>query len=339
MELTARKMRILQAIVDDYIASGIPVGSRTISKLWGGEISPATIRNEMSDLYEMGYLRQPHTSAGRIPSEKAYRFYVDRMLQVPPLSRGETARLKEYLTGRTDQVGEVIHSTARLLSEATQYASIGMAPTLEQVKIRQIRLVPVSENRALAVIVTDKGFVNDLFLKLPGGVEDRELDMISNALTVRMRGRSTMELPQVAEELVQELHANRRVFSSLIDALRESDRSPNTRGVVFDGGQNLFLYPEFNDQERVHSLMTALQTRDTVVDLLQRGGGELSVKITIGMESGIDDLYDTSVVTATYAIEGQPLGTFGVIGPMRMDYRRVIAVMRQINQVWNEILR
>ena len=338
MELTARKMRILQAIVDDYIASGIPVGSRTISKLWGGELSPATIRNEMSDLYDMGYLKQPHTSAGRIPSEKAYRFYVDRLLEVPPLSPVETARLKEYFDDRVDQVGEIISATARLLAKSTQYASIAMAPSIKQVTIRQIRLVPVSSNRALAIIVTDMGFVNDLFLPIPDGMEDRELDMISNALTARLRGRTTADLPQVAEQLVQELHANSAVFRSLLDALRAGDHSPNTRGVVFDGAQNLFLYPEFQDHERVHNLLTTLQTRDTVVDLLNRAG-KLSVNISIGMESGIDDLYDTSVVTATYAVEGKPLGTFGVVGPMRMDYRRVVAVMSQINQVLNELLR
>ena len=337
MELSERKIRILKAIVDDYIASGIPVGSRTISKLWGGEFSPATIRNEMSDLFEMGYLNQPHTSSGRVPSQKAYRYYVDRMLHVPGVDQREMEQIKRYFTSRMDQIGEIISVTAKTLSASTNYVSIAMAPELRNVLIKQIRLVPVTRGRALVVIVTNMGFVNDLFINIPEDVDDSSLDMISNALTSLMEGKSVAELQKTAQGMMEEMQYHGKVFESLIEVISASENAVPAKSIVFDGAQNLFRYPEFTDVERAKSILTALQTQDTIYDILNRAN-QLSLSISIGMENGREDLNDVSVVTATYSVDGQQVGSFGVIGPMRMNYPRVVSIMQSLGSFFIDFL-
>jgi len=337
VELSERKIRILKAIVDDYIASGIPVGSRTISKLWGGEFSPATIRNEMSDLYEMGYLNQPHTSSGRIPSQKAYRYYVDRMLHAPVVDAEELKQLKGYFNSRLDQIGEIIAATAKTLSVSTNYVSIAMAPELKNVLIKQIRLVPVTRGRALCVIVTNMGYVNDLIISIPDDVDDSSLDMISNALTSVMQGKSAMELPQVASSMMEEMRYHGAVFQSLMDSISNAEKALPAKSIVFDGAQNLFRYPEFTDVERAKSILTALQTQDTIYSILNRAD-QLNLSISIGMENGRDDLSDVSVVTASYSVDGQQVGSFGVIGPMRMNYRRVVSIMENLGTLFMDVL-
>ena len=173
MDLSERKLRILQAIVDDYIVSGMPIGSRTISRMWGGRYSPATIRNEMSDLEEMGYLEQPHTSAGRVPSDAAYRLHVDRFLQVPKLSHEEAEKIRGYLQSSLGHMDDVITTTARVLSETTDYVAMVLPPQTRNIRYQQIRLIPVTRGRALAVFVTDGGLVKDVLIPIPEEMDER----------------------------------------------------------------------------------------------------------------------------------------------------------------------
>ena len=180
MQLDERKFMILKAIIDDYVLTGMPVGSRTISRKSGVGFSPATIRNEMSDLEELGYLDQPHTSAGRVPSHKAYRLYVDRLLQVGNLSPEETKKIQAHLRERTSQVQEVIRSAAQVLSDATHYTSVIVAPQAQALRIRRVQLVPITENTALLVIVTNAGIVKDAVVRVPGELSAEHLHAISN---------------------------------------------------------------------------------------------------------------------------------------------------------------
>ena len=179
LNLNDRKIRIILAIVDDYIASAAPIGSRTISRMWNGELSPATIRNEMSDLEQMGYLMQPHTSAGRNPSDLAYRLYVDRFLRVPGISKKEAESIRGYFSGRMREVDEVIAATARALSEMTDYVAMILPPQLQRVTFSQIRLIPLSAGRALAVLVTGEGIVKDLIIDIPIDMDERHLERVS----------------------------------------------------------------------------------------------------------------------------------------------------------------
>ncbi len=337
MELNERKLKILQAVVDDYIASGMPIGSRTISRMWDGKLSAATIRNEMSDLEEMGFLEQPHTSAGRIPSDRAYRLYVDQFLRVPQLSEAETARIRQYFHHRMRAVDDVIGITARALSEMTDYVSMVMTPQISRVTFQSIRLIPVTRGRALAVFVTSEGIVRNVMLDVPEEMDERHLDLISNALTEHMRGRSMDKLVQVVHALQSQMHDHEAVFSSLLQSLAQSQKSNMARSIVFDGTQNLFKHSEYANIERAQAVLAAMDTRELFYNMLNKAQ-DMEVTISIGKENEYEPLQDASIVTATYTIGGKSVGSFGVIGPTRMNYARVLAIVETISRAVGDIL-
>lgn len=337
MELSERKIRILKAIVDDYIASGIPVGSRTISKLWGGEFSPATIRNEMSDLEELGYLDQPHTSAGRVPSHKAYRLYVDRLLQVGNLSPEETKKIQAHLRERTSQVQEVIRSAAQVLSDATHYTSVIVAPQAQALRIRRVQLVPITENTALLVIVTNAGIVKDAVVRVPGELSAEHLHAISNLLTDQLADRPIDQVRQRFRVLIHQLGEHRRLLANVMNVMETSIVEPSESDVVVGGSANLLSYPEYSDIEKARNFLAVLDSKETLARLLgSRGGVEFTIRI--GSENEAPEFQDCSVVTATYHIGSGTSGTLGIIGPTRMDYQRVIAVMKTLKYAMNELL-
>ena len=212
MQMDERKFLILQAIIDDYITTAMPVGSRTISRKSGVGFSPATIRNEMSDLEELGYLDQPHTSAGRVPSNKAYRLYVDRLMKVGKLSNDERERMHDYMQARSAQVDGVIRSAAQVLADATQYTSVIVAPQLGRLRIRHIQLVPVAECTALMIIVTNLGIVKDAVIRIPEGLDADDLYSISRMLTERLANKSLDAVRQTFSELLRDADNNRKLM-------------------------------------------------------------------------------------------------------------------------------
>ncbi|MBQ9989057.1 MAG: heat-inducible transcription repressor HrcA [Clostridia bacterium] len=335
MELSERKLKILLAIVDDYIATGTPIGSRTLSRMWGGAYSPATIRNEMSDLEEMGLLQQPHTSAGRIPSDLAYRLYVDRFLNVPRLTDQEAQTIRSYYRFRMGEIEDVMAATAHVLSQMTDYVGMILAPQLDNVTVSQIRVIPVTRGRALAVLVTSEGIVKDMFFQIPPNMDDRHLEMMSNALTDLMRGKSLDEFSVACEKLKEELGVGAEVFDALLGTVRKS--TAPVRSVVFDGHQNLFKHPEYSNVERARTFLATIDSRDVFYNMLSQTNN-MEITISIGRENEHESLQDSSVVTATYRIGGHSVGSFGVVGPTRMDYARVLSVMEQISAALNEIL-
>ena len=219
MQLDERKFMILKAIIDDYVLTGMPVGSRTISRKSGVGFSPATIRNEMSDLEELGYLDQPHTSAGRVPSHKAYRLYVDRLLQVGNLSPEETKKIQAHLRERTSQVQEVIRSAAQVLSDATHYTSVIVAPQAQALRIRRVQLVPITENTALLVIVTNAGIVKDAVVRVPGELSAEHLHAISNLLTDQLADRPIDQVRQRFRVLIHQLGEHRRLLANVMNVM------------------------------------------------------------------------------------------------------------------------
>lgn len=337
MDLSERKLRILQAIVDDYIVSGMPIGSRTISRMWGGRYSPATIRNEMSDLEEMGYLEQPHTSAGRVPSDAAYRLHVDRFLQVPKLSGEEAEKIRGYLQSSLGHMDDVITTTARVLSETTDYVAMVLPPQTRNIRYQQIRLIPVTRGRALAVFVTDGGLVKDVLIPIPEEMDERYLETVSNALTEQMRGKTIQDLPQVVERLRGQVKNGEGVFRSLIESVRHQNQSQKMRSIVFDGTKNLFKHQEYNNLERAQNFLAAMDTRELFYDMLSQAQ-QTQIHISIGSENEDESLKDSSIVTATYSVGGQQCGSFGVIGPTRMNYARVLAIMNYLTQCMDQML-
>ena len=337
MELDARKLGILKAIIDEYILSASPVGSRAISKLEEFSLSSATIRNEMADLEELGYLEQPHTSAGRIPSDKAYRLYVDQMMQKAALSDDEVKLIRAHLTGKLDEVETVMKQTAQALSAVTHYTAMIMPPMLAANRLRHIQIVPLREGRALVVVVTTAGFARDAVIRVPESVKADELERISRTLTERFRD---CRMDQVGERILQEMGAElgeRRTFlSSLVEAI-EKKIEPDTPNVQLSGATNMLHFPEYSDMNKAKMFLAAVEGRNTLYELLKRAS-RLEFTVTIGGENESEMLKDCSVVTATYRIGEEPMGSFGIIGPTRMHYGKVMSVLEYMRRCLNEML-
>lgn len=232
MKLDERKFLILQAIIDDYITTAVPVGSRTISRKAGVGFSPATIRNEMSDLEELGYLDQPHTSAGRIPSYKAYRLYVDRLLKVGKLSDEDARRIQGHIDRRTGQIEEVIRNAAQVLSDMTQYTSLVMPPQSNTLRINRVQLVQVNDNTALMIVVTNAGIVKDTVIRIPEEMHADHLYSISKMLTEMLKDRPMHEVRAEFAAMFRDMQSHRRLFANVLDVLENElreDRSGTRR--------------------------------------------------------------------------------------------------------------
>ncbi|MDR0840195.1 MAG: heat-inducible transcriptional repressor HrcA [Christensenellaceae bacterium] len=337
MALDMRKMRILQAIIDDYILTASPVGSRTISKLPGIALSSATIRNEMSDLEEMGYLEQPHTSAGRIPSEKAYRLYVNSIMRQAALLEEEKRFIQDCYSSTLDKVDEVVKQTAWVLSSMTKYTSMVLTPQLQAVKIRHIQLVPVGEGRALVVVVTDAGITRDSLINVPLGMTPSQLERISHILTERLRNCTVRDIRAVhIPELQAELQGQREFLDASLETLQKSmDAGPD--GVQLSGATNMLSYPEYSDMGKARAFLNAIETRDVLYSLLNEATN-VEFSITIGAENKSAPMQDCSVVTATYKVGDTSMGSLGVIGPVRMNYGRVLALMNHIGKSLSAVL-
>ena len=338
MELDQRKLQILRAIIDEYILSASPVGSKTISR--SGELnwSPATIRNEMADLEALGYLAHPHTSAGRIPSDKAYRLYVDNMLSHAALSDTEMQMLKSYYRDRINGIESVLHSTAQALSEITHYTAVVMMPDMAANRLRHLQLVPLAEGKALSVVVTDAGVARDAVIDIPADMTPDELESLSRTITQRCYNcRMTTVADVLTREIGAELHSRGDFLKTLLSRISESSQS-GTNMVAFSGARNMLQYPEYNDVSKAKSFLATVEQRDSIYQMLKKAS-DMEFTITIGSENEQEGLQDCSVVTATYRVNDVPFGTFGIIGPTRMDYNRVVSVLQGVQTNLTAILQ
>ncbi len=337
MRMDDRKFLILQAIIDDYIMTAVPVGSRTISRKSGVGFSPATIRNEMSDLEELGYLAQPHTSAGRVPSAKAYRLYVDRLMKSVDVSEEEAGRIHDHLNHRTAQVEEVIREAAQALSDVTRYTAVVAAPRLDGMTVRRIQLVPVTETSALMIVVTSAGMVKDHVIPVPAGVEPDHLYAISKMLTAQLAGHPLSDARELLIGVFAGLTEHRQLMSSVIRALDQQAQEEGVSSLVVGGRSNLLSYPEYSDVEKAKNFLAVLESHEKLAPLLsQTGGVEFAVRI--GPEINIPEFADCSVVTATYRVGNNTTGTMGIIGPTRMNYARVVSVLNYMGKTISSLL-
>lgn len=331
MEIGDRKLRILQAIIDDYILTGVPVGSRTISKKYDMGLSSATIRNEMSDLEELGYLDQPHVSAGRIPSTKAYRLYVDSLMRTGKISDDTEESIRDHFSGRISQMEEVIDHAAQVISNLTHYTSVVLPPKGSQPRLRTIQLVPVSSGVALAVIVTDSGIIRDNVIRIGMEMDDDTLYNISRALTEELRGLSLQEVCETIPRLIERMRGNDEILQGLYGYLSSDRQRARAAHVAVGGTSNLLAYPEYSDVDKARNFLSLLETRDKLADII-RGSGEMAFTVRIGPETGIPEMADCSIVTATYSTQAGQQGTLGVIGPTRMRYSRVFSILNAMGR-------
>ena len=338
MERLDRKYRILQAIIDDYILTALPVGSRTISRKYEQKLSSATIRNEMSDLEELGYLDSPHTSAGRIPSYKAYRLYVDQMLTPAALTAEEKAFIGQCFDRRAHQVEELSMRIAKALSSMTHYTTAVMtsSPRSEQ-ELSHLQLVPVSDRRALLILVTRSGSVRQSVLSLRSGIEPDELYTVSRVLSQWLSGVRLSELPARLAELAGRGSGGVDAVVQAMSEQQPEETASDVSTLVVGGRSNLLNFPEYSDVDKARSLLSVLETREKVVSLLSNRG-EMEISVRIGPETGMEETKDCSIVSASYRMSDGRVNTIGLIGPTRMQYGRVLAVLGQVGRSLTELL-
>ena len=337
MDLIDRKYRILQAIIDEYILTALPVGSRTISRKYEQKLSSATIRNEMSDLEELGYLDSPHTSAGRVPSNKAYRLYVDQMLRPMPLSVEETAFINHCLDRRVHQVEDLSMRVAKTLSNMTHYTAAVMTrtPRNEQV-LSHLQLVPVADRRVLLILVTRSGTVKQSVLDIGMNAAPDDLYTVSKLLSQQLEGMRLSELPAA----LMRLGGGESGINAIVRALAGQQMAESQSDIVslaVGGRSNLLNFPEYSDVDKAKALLSVLETREKVVSLLG-DQGEMEISVRIGPETGLEETKDCSIVTASYRFSDGRVNTIGLIGPTRMQYGKALSVLSQVGRSLNMLL-
>jgi len=338
MELNERKLSILKAVIDDYIITGLPVGSRTLSKKNMFALSSATIRNEMADLEELGFLEQPHTSAGRIPSNQAYRFYVDRLMKVSKLTPAEANKIRGYFETRISEIEQVMERAAQALSDTTHHISMVLKPQLKKSLIKRIQLVKITERKAILLVITSAGLVKDTVIVVPEGITADFLEVVSNLLTEKFSGKTLEEAEKdMLLRIESQSTLNREFVADVLSVIENSVEPQGEQGIVLGGTQNIIDFPGFMSVEKARNLVTLLETKDMLYGLMKKAT-ELEFSITIGKENEAAELADMSVVTATYKIAGKTLGSFGVIGPTRMDYAKIVSILGHVSSSLNSIL-
>jgi heat-inducible transcriptional repressor len=333
-----RKSKILHAIIEDYVATAEPVGSRTIARKYNLGVSPATIRNEMSDLEELGYLEQPHTSAGRIPSDRGYRYYVDCLMQQRDVSPSDNELIRRTFERKVREIDTLVRETARLLSETTHLTSVVSGPQIEKASFKELRLVPLAGDKAVLIYITDSGFIENQVLDLPVEVTMLELQRVSDVLNEQLKGQRVETLSRGA---IQALHRELNQYGALLEqALHFLDQRMDVgdRQRLYLGGTTHMLnQPEFRDVDKLRSLLTMLEHEDVLANVLEAGSTEVDrVNIQIGEEIRVRELADCSVISATYRLGDQVVGRMGVIGPKRMEYARVVGIMNSITTQLSE---
>lgn len=329
--LTERQKLILNAIIDDYIRSAEPVGSRSISKRGDVGFSPATIRNEMSDLEDLGFLEQPHTSAGRIPSHKGYRYYVDHLLQLNQPSGHEISTIKTFFAERMNEIEQMIQHAALILSNLTNYTSIVIGPEMFTTTLKHLQIVPLNERSAVAIIVTNTGHVENKTVTIPEGIPMSEMEKVVNLLNAKLAGVPLLHFKsKLYNEVSNELSKYVTRYEELIrmvDGVMEKDEEDR---VFVSGTTNMLTQPEFKDVDKVKNILDLFDESRTLMKLFSDTPSGIQVRI--GTENSLEAINACSLITLSYSFEGQPLGTIGILGPTRMEYGKVISLLDHLSK-------
>lgn len=343
MELDERKLKILQAIIRTYLETGEPVGSRTISKYSDLNLSSATIRNEMSDLEEMGYILQPHTSAGRIPSDKGYRLYVDTMLEA---KEGEVNSLREELEEKAEKIDDVLQQVAKFLATNTNYATMVSGPRYQTKRVKFIQITSVDGEHLLAVIVLDNNAVKNQMIRIEEPIPDEMIVKLNFILNTTLNGLDVLEMNlAVIQRIKDQMGEHTQVIDSVLEVIGKTLVDQDDLEVYTSGATNILRYPELSDQSKAAELLNAFEEKKVMhqwLGLPEKGkdNDTHDIQVYIGDETQVDSMKDCSMVTATYQIQEGVYGKIGIVGPKRMDYDKVVgtlnSLMGQLDDIFKE---
>ena len=332
MQLDDRKMQILQAIIRNYLETGEPVGSRTISKYTDLNLSSATIRNEMADLEELGYILQPHTSAGRIPSDKGYRLYVDNMMRE---KEEQVNEMKEMLLEKEDRMEQLLKQVAKVLAVNTNYATMISAPQADKHnKLKFIQLSRVDARQLLAVIVVEGNVIKNNILRIGEDMDDETILKLNILLNTHLNGLSLEEINLATiTALKKQAGIHSDVVGEVVDAVAEAIKADEDLEIYTSGANNIFKYPELADNSKASELINTFEEKKMLTELVQEtlaDENSRGIQVYIGDETPVQSMKDCSVVTATYELEEGMRGTIGIIGPKRMDYEKVVDTLKTL---------
>lgn len=339
-ELNERKRTILKSIIDDYIQSAQPVGSRTIARKHELGLGSATIRNEMADLEELGYITQPHTSAGRIPSDKGYRFYVENLMQIHSLAKGEMVIIRNAMDEKIEEINQLIRRASNIISNITGYTAVVMSPQLSKTVIKSVQLLNIDERRTLVVVVAGGGIVHNRLINHEKTIENIRIARLNQAFNIIISGKT---IDQISMPMIRDLQKDMNIPSEVVmpifEAIEDCVRKIETADVYLDGITNILNYPEFNDLIKAREVLDLLKEKD-IISQLALEASKKQLDFRIGSENEISEMKDLSIITTIYGREGKDMGTIGVIGPTRMTYGKVVSSIKYIGELLNrEIIR
>ncbi|MDE6614685.1 MAG: heat-inducible transcriptional repressor HrcA [Clostridia bacterium] len=325
-KLTERKKKVLQALVDEYITNVEPISSADIQAKYLPDVSTATIRSELSHLEEMGYLIKPHVSAGRAPSSKAYRYYVENFVEDNII---DLEQLRKNITKKYNSVVEIVRDGAKIVSDVTNYTSMLMITNSDTLTIKDVKLLDMYDGTALVLIITDSGVIKDKEIKLPK-IEDNYVEVANGLLNKSFAGKTLSQIVNSQVDLDAELKDFKQIFEKVIDVLSEYKKSRDGQLFV-EGADKIFEYPESKNYDNIKNFMTIVGRKDKLTSLM-KDDGDIEFSIKIGAEDG-EGLDNMALVSAKYHVKGKEVGQLGVIGPERMDYKKVLSVLKQLGKI------
>ncbi|MFJ7727001.1 heat-inducible transcriptional repressor HrcA [Neobacillus sp. NPDC097160] len=335
--LTDRQLVILQVIVDDFIRSAQPVGSRSLSKKEEISLSSATIRNEMADLEELGFIEKTHTSSGRVPSEKGYRYYVDHLLSPQDLNQQDIAIIRSIFAEKIYEFEKIIQRSAKILSELTNYTSIVLGPAVSINKLKKIQIIPLNKETAVAIFVTDTGHVENRTFSLPASMDASDLEKTVNILNDRLAGVPLDHLnDKIYKEVAMLLRQHIHNYDLMMHTIADSLKMPIHEKLFFGGKTNMLSQPEFHDISKIRTLLMMIDQEDSIYNLIRKDSAGIHVKI--GTENNITAMDNCSLITASYSVGAEKLGTIAILGPTRMEYSRVISLLQFLSGDLTKVL-
>jgi len=331
--LNDRKKKVLQAIIEEYIATAEPVSSATILENYNLDRSSATIRNDMAELEELGYIEKPHTSSGRIPSAKGYRFYVDELLNDEKISLDEIQYIKSKLETKVNEIEDLTKITTNTLSEITHYTTVAIGPDLSKNTITEVKFILLGSRILMAVVLTESGAIKETIIKYDDDISETQVEGLNYIFNNRLKGKPLEKIDKPMEEYIisamsDQADVIKPIIYQMNRSLEEADQ------IYLEGANNVFDFPEFKKIDTARNFLSILDTKEQMLELLNAGLAE-DINVYIGEENEKEELKDLSIITFKHTVAGKDMGTIGIIGPKRMDYSKVISIMKYINKKLN----